>query len=498
MDLSSMQETIAAPPLSPRRTTILALALGVLTAVNFWMRLRLGYNGPYLDESDYLYVGRLLKAGLPWNSYTYMFSSHIPLRVLALGESWGGLHGARAVAAVLGLCSLAFVVGATRALFKSTSVTVWAVALLSLAAPQVFISKYATYDVVCFCFFTLSGWLLIEGLQRRRWGWLWCLCSSIVFAVAVLSKYVVVVHAPILGLVVAIRRPRLLFVALVPCGLILADYAHRHWGDLKMLYVNQVLHAHAKNTTRMGILHITATYCAPVLGLALASFAMQISRTGVHWRALRLHFFLMALAAPLVAMHLRSVDMVSMFKHMVYPVAVLTPLAGWFLHRLSRRGYALPIGLVVVMACIGLYQTRQMEKSFVNFDRLVQYLRPRLGPTTTIISEEGYVFRYYFAGSTFGKHFHEFSWFDNNGDGDHTEQDVVDAVWDGKPDYVMVYGQLTPNLSQKLREAILPNQYHKVFEEPYSLSAIMTTTKRGTVELWKRNGAYKGQYPLPQ
>jgi hypothetical protein len=126
---------------------------------------------------------------------------------------------------------------------------------------------------------------------------------------------------------------------------------------------------------------------------------------------------------------------------------------------------------------------------------LLTYLRERVGPTTSILSEEGYALRYGLPAAAPNKLF-ELTWFDNDGDGNHTPQDVVDAVWDGKPDYVLVYGQITPHLAEKLRTSVLPHQYRKVFEQPYQLSTVMTLATRGRIELWRRNGTYKGKYPL--
>ena len=491
-----MPELAVTPKLSPRRTTVVALVLGALCAVALWQRLRLGFNGPYLDESDYLYVNRVLQAGIPWKTYTYVFGSHIPIRILGFGDELGGLWGARAVAAVLGAGSLGFFFGAARQLLGSARVAGWAVLLLALAAPHIFISKFATYDVVAFFFFSLSLWLVLAGLRSRRYGWLLCLLGSAAFATAVLCKYVVIAFAPVLALAVAMRRPRLLVFALLPCVLLLGEYIHRHWADLKQLYLVQIKGAHARNSTHGQILSIAGFYAGPMLALALGSALLVIVRLGVTWRALRVHVFLLLMALPLVAMHVRSSDMVSMYKHMVYPVAMLAPLAGWLLHRLSRRTLLAPLALCAALAGLGAWQTRRMEHGFPNFTAMLDALRPGFGPTTTILSEEGYVFRYAFAGATGGKGLYEMTWFDNDGDGNRTPQDVIDAVWDGKPDYVMVHGQITPNLTQKLREGVLPHEYHKVYEQPYVLSDVMTRIRQGKVELWKRNGAYKGQYPL--
>lgn len=491
-----MPELAAPPILSPRRPTIVALVLGALTAVALWQRLHLNFNGPYLDESDYLYVGRLLDAGVPWKTYTYVFSSHIPIHILSFGDTLGGLTGARMVAAALGLGSLLFFYGAARALLGSRRIAGWAVLILLVASPHLFISKFATYDIVAFFFFSLSLWLMMEGLRSRRYGWLLCLLASTVFAAAVLSKYVVVVHAPVLALAVALRRPRLLVFALLPCLLLLGEYVHRHWADLKMLYEHQIKGAHAKNSTRLQILTIAAFYAGPLLLLTLGSVVMVIKRLGLTWRALRVHALLLALALPLVAVHVRSADMVSMYKHMVYPVAMLAPLGAWLLHRLSRRHLAAPLVVCAALTALGFWQTGRMERAFPDFTAMLAHLRPKLGPTTTILSEEAYVFRYAFGGGKVGGNFYEMTWFDNDGDNQRTPQDVIDAVWDGKPDYVMVHGQIMPGLAGKLREGVLPHQYRKVFEQPYVLSDVMTRLRHGKVELWKRNGAYKGQYPL--
>ncbi len=496
MSRGTMPELAVGPKLSTRGTTLWGLALGALVAIAVWHRASLGFNGAYLDESDYLYVSRLIEAGVPWKTYTYMFSSHIPLHVLGFGETHGGLIGARAVAAVLGLASLGFAFCAARALLGSSRVAAWSTLVLLVQAPHLFISKFATYDIVAFTFFTLSLWLLLTALRSKRYGWLLCLLASAAFAAAVLSKYVIIAMAPGMALLVAIRRPKLLLFALAPCVALVGEYVHRHWPDLKQLYQHQIKGAHAGNSTRLQIATIAGFYLGPLLVFFAGGLAWLVARSGVTWRALRVHVLGLVLALPLIALHLRSRDMVSMYKHMVLPALALAPLAGWLLHRLSRYSLAAPLAICAALTGLGVWQARRMEHGFVDLRPLLAELGPRMGPTTTVISEEGYALRYAFAGATTGRGLYEMTWFDNNGDGDHTSQDVIDAIWDGKPDYVVVYGQVMPELAHKLREGVLTHQYRKVFDQPYKLSDVMTRIRTGRVELWKRNGTYKGQYPL--
>lgn len=484
------------PKLPLQNSTAAAVVFGAITAVVFWQRLSVGFNGPYLDESDYLYVSRLLEAKQPWKTYADIFSSHLPLHVLGVGEQLGGLLGARLLAAALGLVSLGFCYGAALALFGSRRAAGFATLLVLVAAPHIFISKFATYDVIAFFFFSLALWLLFAGLCSARDGWLLLALASVAFAAAVLSNYVVVVYAPLLALAVAVRRPKLLPFALLPCVGLLGEYLVRHWADLEQLYKIQVVGAHAENSTTLQILAIAAFYAMPVLLLALGCLVVILRRVGASWRALRLPLFLVLMALPLVALHVRAGDMVSMYKHMVYPVAMLALLVGWGLARAGRTRWWLPALVLVVLATLGYWQTRRIERAFPDFRPLLAHLAPKVSPATSILSEEAYVFRYAFGGAKANTRIYQMTWFDNDGDGNRTPQDVIDAVWDGKPDYVMVHGQILPGLAATLREKVLPHQYHKVYERAYELSDVMTQIRRGKVELWRRNGVYKGQYPL--
>ncbi len=487
-----MPEVAAVPKISLRNSTALAVVLGAITAIALWQRLSVDFNGPHVDESSSLYVSRLLEAKQPWETYNSIFGSRLPLHVLGFGERLGGLLGARLLAGALGLASLAFCYGAARSLFVSRRAAGFATLIVLVAAPHIFISKFATSDVIAFFFFSLSLWLLFVGLCSARYGWLLLALASVAFAAAVLSKYVVVVYAPLLALAVAVRRPRLLPFALLPCAGLLAEYLVRHWGDLEQLYQRQSAGSHTSTSGQ--IWSLTAYYLAPVLLLAFGTLVSILRRVGSSWRPLRLPLWLLLMALPLVALHLSARDMASMFKHMVYPVAVLALLAGWGLARVSRTRWWVPALVFGALAALGYWQTRRMERAFPDVRPMLAELAPKIGPTTSILSEDASLLRYRFGGAT--TKLLELTWFDNNGDGERTPQDVVDAVWDGKPDYVMVHGQTSPGLVAKLREKVLPHQYYKVYEFSYEVSEVMTQVRRGKVELWRRRGVYKGQYPL--
>ncbi len=340
---------------------MLATAFGALAGVALWQRLDIGFGGPSLDETSGLYVGRLLHHHIPWRTYAYATSSQIPLHLFGVSEHLGGLWGARVMSALLSACSLGFFFGGMRALFGSARVAGWATLLLALQAPHLYAGKIATDDVVAVFFFTGSMWLLIEGLGQRHCGWLWCALASVGFAAAVLSQYVVLVHGPILLMLVAMRRPRLLVAAMAPCTLLLADYLRQHWSELQALAHHQLALLAGTSEPRLEVLREVARYTAPMLALALASLAIQMVRVGVQWRALRLHLFLLLLAAPLIGLHVSFASREQLPLHLIYPLIALTPLAAWLLHRSSRRHLVLALSAAVILAGLGLVQTRQLE-----------------------------------------------------------------------------------------------------------------------------------------
>lgn len=476
-----MAEAAATLPMPSRRATVLAMVLGVLTGVALWPRLHLGLCGPTLEESGGLYVARLLRDHVPWNTYNYAPSSHIPWHLLGLGDAAGGLLGARVVAALLGAGALAFTYAATKTLFGSKRIAGWSALLLALQAPLISASRTASGDVVALFFFTGAMWLFLEGMNRRNVGWLLCMLGSVSFSIAVLSTYAVLALAPVVLLIVAARRRWLIFPTVLPSAVLLADYAHRHWADLQVLICNQLARISSLPPSRGSIAWEVATLIGPLLALALAGLVMQVARTGAQWRALRPHAFLLLLALPLPALHLLVNDGSALARHLLYPLLALAPLAAWFLQRLGRRGLVLPLALTVLLGGLGAWQSGELAQAYPDLRPVVDYLRPRIGPTTTALSEDGFVLRYAFP-EVAGRNFAELTYFDNDLDGKRTPQDVVDGVWDGKVDYVLTTGKIAPELVEKLRGGVLPHRYRKVLGRPY---------RGGEVQLWKRAGVYK-------
>jgi hypothetical protein len=461
--------------------------------------MRLDYNGPYVDECDYMFVGRQLLAHQGWNTQTYIFSSNLPLYLLGFADQLGGLLAARGMCAAMGLLSLAFYHRFIAELSRNRAVAIVATLFVALSASHAFISKFATYDMLCCLAFVAGLWALGRALRARGWAaHAWTALSSALFATAILSKYVVILQTPVLALLVLVKRPRLMVAFGVPALAMCLSYAWVKRDALAVLYATQLSNTHEANATRLRIALIVARYLAPLLVLFVAAAAVQLARTKKSVRALPWFGWSAALAVPMIAYHFKAADRISMYKHLVYAVMFLAPWAAVLIVRVvrSRRLWVLAPAAVSVVCAHGLFELGRMEQAFPDLRRTLAQLPADTMGSFTLLSEDPYFFRYALMAKTTNDRLYEDTWFDNDKDGKRTSKDVIDAVYDGKFQYIFLDGRVTPRLTKSLRGWALRRNYELVYQQPYVVSDVMSDVTGGVLELYRRRGPYKGKWPL--
>jgi len=480
---------------------------GIVTFVLFalaYLRLALNFNAPYLDECDYIFVGRALLSGEPWITKTYIFSSDMHLYLYGLADRiFSGEQSylaARAFAVIMGTASLWFFYSFVRNLYvthtDSRRIAELATLLLALTAPHVFISQFATYDVLCFMFFAASLWLLSasvlnprETSSQQKQALIMC-AGAALYALAVLAKYVVIGYAPLLfvALLLKNRRAALLFVLVVAA--MLGGYVFYYRVELLQLYHNQILGTHKANATLWNILSTALEYCGFTTLLAVALFFFKKEKALSAWYYVALAIF----ATPLVAYHVRSQDVISLYKHVVYACCFLAPIAGEALYLLLRRAAdrdndwlrALAAALVVVACGLLWWQLRKVQSAYPNTDAVTQLVRSNMSAQTTILSEDAYLFRYACFPTIPTKNLEEMTWYDNNHDGKREAQDVIDAVWDGKFEYVYLNGLILRELGDELKRGVLKNRYDCILTIPFHNSTVMNPINTGFLSLYRR------------
>lgn len=469
----------------------LFVIIALCAAVTAFLRITLHFSAPYMDECDYLFVGRLYLEGRDWASQTYIFGSDIPLYILGFFDLLGGYIAARAGASLLGILSLFFFFKFCQHLFKSTTPAVFSALVLSLSAPHIFISKFATYDIICYTFFTAALW---AGMRAVRVNSLkMTLLATVLFCLAFLSKYVAIAYAPFFFMILFYKNRRhALWAALIVC-VVAGAYIFTNSTELAALWQNHVVGSHAPQSGLAQVISYLLGYTAVlyILFVIGAFFKKQFAFSD----RMLLSMFLLSL--PLTLYHVRSLDLISAFKHMVFPATFLAPIAGAMISTLLKANFQpyflkrLPYFILPVIAITAFFQTKNMEHSFPDAERTIDFLKAKVTLETKIMSEDPYLFRYYFYPKLPLNHFSETGYHDNNLDGKFEEQDVIDAVWDGKFDYVFLTGQITPELTAKLREGVLPNSYTRVYSEDFKNLEVMRRDAHGRMEVYALKNSVK-------
>ncbi|MDD5392634.1 MAG: phospholipid carrier-dependent glycosyltransferase [Thiothrix sp.] len=471
-----------------------ALLCGLLFSAA--MRLHLNFNGGHIDEYDYLFVGKQLLAGKEWRTYFYIFGSNLDWYLLGIGEAIAGLEGARAVAGLLGLLSLAGMYFFVRQLYGSVVLAGLSVALFAMQAAHIFISKFATYDIIALTFFSLSLAPLLQACERQgRQRYLALLMAVALFALAVTSKYIVVAYLPLLVLVALWLSPLVGVLFGLGVTLILGIYVGLHWEDLQGLYTIQIKGVHGANSNYEYLLHMETLYLALPLTMWLAALGWQVFR--LRGQALRdrttlIMLTLLVFALPLAAYHLHGKNMISLYKHLVYALFFLSPVMAWLLWNvLERFNFKLAVQAVAAAMVLGMVWLNyalllDMENGYPDVRPIIDAMAAQpIDANTTIASEDPYLMRYAAFGKLSQNHIKELQWMDNNMDGKSEKKDVVEALWDNKFTYVFMDNLIQPTANQDLRGVMKSRGYEKVLEIPWKTTQVMSRQDKGVLELYK-------------
>ncbi|HRJ53258.1 MAG TPA: phospholipid carrier-dependent glycosyltransferase [Candidatus Thiothrix moscowensis] len=471
-----------------------AIAGGLLFSA--LMRLLLHFNGGHIDEYDYLFVGKQLLAGKEWSTYGYIFGSNLNWYILGLGEAVAGLPGARAVAGLFGLLSLVGVYFFVRQLFQSVAIAWLGVALLAMQAAHIFISKFATYDIIALAFFSLSLAPLLLACQHvGKARYLALLAAIILCSLAVTSKYVVVAYVPLLTLVAVWLSPLVGLLFGLGMALVLGTYVGWHWQELQGLYNIQIKGTHGANSNHAYILWVETLYLALPLLLWMAALGWQWRQHQggiLRDRTIGILLALLVFALPLAAYHLQGKNMISLYKHLVYALLFLIPAMAWLLWQVLQqyqfRWGAQAVATMLVLGMVGLNYAflRDMENGYPDARPVIDAIQAEpLTESTTIASEDPYLMRYAAFGRLSQNRIKELGWMDNNMDGKFEKKDVVEALWDKKFTYVFLNNLIQPKTNNDLRGVMQSRGYQKILEIPWQTSEVMSRQKSGVLELYK-------------
>jgi len=165
-------------------------------------------------------------------------------------------------------------------MLRDRTLALIATVLIAVQATHIFQSKLATYDIWCFFLFVTAAWQLHSHSVTKRHLSLQMISGSLLFALAVLSKYVVIVYAPVFLLLLWLscsRGSAVLFAILQ--ALVLGIYTLQNAADLQILFNNQLAGQHLKNSTVS-----QRCFSRPWLQQALLCCGARVRRRGGCWQ----------------------------------------------------------------------------------------------------------------------------------------------------------------------------------------------------------------------
>jgi len=459
-------------------------SLCVLVAA--YLRLDLSFNAGHMDEYNYLFVGRWLLAGWDWPSHTYIFGADTTWALFALGNRFLEIIGARIIAFGIGVATLFIFYRFVQTLFNDTRVAIVATLLLSLQATHIFISRLATYDVLCAALFTFALYQGAKALQSEK-NWVWCLfLGSLLYAMAILTKYVVLMYFPLFAMLLLLVNWKKALLFTLTLTITLSLYGVIHLSELKILFEVQLVGVHGENS-RLDSLFLFAIYFLiyPLLLIFILEF-IRNRNDGYKTNRSFVIGILTVLALPMPAYHLWTLNIISFHKHLVFSLIFLLPVVAHGLVRSSYRRLTprlrsvLASVIVLGFLLINVYQLNALEQSYPDETRVSQVFDKQKIEDKSFLSENPYFFRYRYGTPATISQINDSGWLDNDGDGKYSHQDVVDALWDRKFDWVYLNDQIHPQHNDLYRSILSQRGYSMDISVDYSLNKLLVRNHTGS------------------
>jgi len=453
------------------------------------LRLNLGVTTGHMDEYGYLFVGKTLMGGDSWPTHSYIFGWDLNWLLFAWGEkTFGGLTGARWVAASLGAASIIAMYAFVYALWKNHEIALIAALMLGFDGAHLYTSALATYDIISFTAFTCALPCVLLSCRPGKNQLLWTVLACSALCVSVLSKYIVIFYLPMIAALVLWYSPRQALIGMVFITSVLTAYFVSNFDQLMTLYNVQIRGVHGANANYSDILIRVLRQQWVILLLSVAALIFSVTSKQVELKKI---LILVTFSLPFFLYHLSSENVISLQKHLAFTSLFLIPMVSWCLRewyiqggRSNLRGTIL-LSYIALFSIVNIGNFKTMQSSYPNV-RDISTLSDHIPATGSVLSEDPYLFRYLLMETVPQEQIKETSWLDNNRDGIHEMRDVKQAIWGRKFDYVFLNDQQHPEYNSELRKMLSLRNYETTFEQNYVLKTMSGKTREGLISLYRK------------
>jgi Dolichyl-phosphate-mannose-protein mannosyltransferase len=338
-------------------------------------------RGAFFDEGVYLLVGRLLVSqGQNWHFETWLVGSPwaFPLVAGLIERLGGNLREVRLFNSVALGISTVGVVWLTHLLrFNRDSLTALVSGLIfGLTGVCLFTGSFATYDALAL---TLTIWALCFTLKAAERGDLagavWAWGAGAAFGAAVLTKYIVIVLAPI-ALALLWRRWVWMTCWTLVAGCIVGAYFAAFWWQMLLVVRYSGGHTTSYGARPLDILLELAVYTGWALALGALGGLLV-------WR--RNAAVLLGGALIIPAYHLWHDDPLALFKQVCWSVALLAPLAAVALQFLWTQRRVAFVAMVASGLALSAYTVVTLRQFYPDPTPAAAWLQAHADPSRDLI-----------------------------------------------------------------------------------------------------------------
>ncbi len=473
--------------------TLILLGLGFL-----WRAGWLDYNTLFVDESVYARVGEAFLVGRdPSNALSYMFGSFFYPAIAAFAMDAGGVVGMRALSVVLSLIAAIYVCLSARRLFGETA-GLGGVFLFLFSGSSINLGQHAVYDVLAVALLAASLYYTLVAAHRAQHAARFFVLAGVCFALAVLAKYIAVAMLPALAAYAVVGRLRASgrldvfsrpgwMLGVGAAVLVLVPYFSMNMPAIQQVFTGQYSSQFMppEQIAQALLLNLGLSSLLALVGLVLLSRKPGQPPQRLVPAALVLLLALSIFVLPVY--HILTSNGRALWKHEVFTLVFLAPVAGLALSRLLRslwealeRGNLIRWGTIAsVLVAGGLLlvgsawvSNRTFRSSWLNAAPVINHLERylQLRPEAFVLASAATVYETYLFPDQPDPNGWRDTWgFDYNGV--WGEEGMLMAVQDCALDAVILDDFYTPQTTTLLIPVLESAGYVLDFEDEQRLSA---------------------------
>jgi hypothetical protein len=473
------------------------LALIILVAL--WFHFDLNFNAAFPLENATMLKGRLITNGEGSN----IIHDNYSLPVFTLLYSFGGLIISRISSLILSFLMLFFFYKFTYRLLQDKLASIFAVIFLAILAPIIFISKFASVDILSLTFFTIflmisSEIITIEDRKKRvpfvniQKQYFCPIMASLFLALAIFSNYILILFIiPAIVILFFNDKKSAIYFTLSSIILIMIIY-----------FLNSKLINHQLSSIPL-ISHESIKFSKLLVRIAeYIAIPIMISYSALQilWKtniksSWIYTLLLLSLIIPLYI--IIAYDVFNIYRFISFSLILLAPLCGLVISKFiminPNYKYA-TIFILFFIVVLSYWHLTKLENAYPDTTEITKYCEDNFDNNSIVYSEDPFLLSNHFYPKMNINNFKNI-YFTNtkNLSVNDNKEFIINQIDNGMFDYVILNGLFHKEFSELLKDKYLNHKYSKLMKTEIKINSLMypITEEENYFEIYKIDLEYK-------